>query len=257
MEKWDKYFNQENPENDEVIDETQVNIETSDNTQKINDIDVNDNRLDLSVRDYKEFCDRLSGLNEAEEAKSSITYQSYTINSDTNKPDKASETIYGLHNAIAQVSFDELHPELAVVSIRFKSFDDPELRMFWARIQKWRNMQSKPLEEDVIPIFVVNLVENESTNCLREKESYTILSANIVNPLLCYITREVPTMVAENIKNERDEVVGGNVIKMLVATDFLTFELRDDIDINTIKAEELREIEESRFLDEETYGSSN
>ena len=118
-------------------------------------------------------------------------------------------------------------------------------------------MQSKPLEEDVIPIFVVNLVENESTNCLREKESYTILSANIVNPLLCYITREVPTMVAENIKNERDEVVGGNVIKMLIATDFLTFELRDDIDINTIKAEELREIEESRFLDEETYGSSN
>lgn len=257
MENWDKYFNQANPENDEVAGETQANIETSNDTQEINEIDVNDNRLNLSVRDYKEFCNKLSGLNEVEEAKSSITYQVYTVNPITNTPDEDSETIYGLHNAIVQISFDELHPELAVVSIRFKSFDDPELRMFWARIQKWRNMQSKPLEKDAIPIFVVNLVENESTNCLREKENYTILSANIVNPLLCYITREVPTMVTENIKNERDEVVGGNVIKMLVATDFLTFELRDDIDINTIKAEELREIEESRFLDEETYGSSN
>ena len=38
--------------------------------------------------------------------------------------------------------------------------------------------------------------------------------------------------------------MGGNVIKMLLATDFLTFEVRDDIDITNIKAEVLRENEE-------------
>ena len=266
MENWNKYFNENTDDDNNIASNVYANnvsennvtndYELEDNLEiNQNNDNIDDNELDkylenendnfsLTVSEYKTFCDRLSGFNEIDETKAAITYQSYNINPQDVNQNTTNDIVYNLNNAVAEIAYDELHPDLAVLSIKFKSFDDPELRLFWSRIQKWRTSLSKPQDNDEIPVFVITLIEKDSVNSVKDKEHYTILSANIVNPLICYITREIPTISAENIINERDEIMGGNVIKMLLATDFLTFEVRDDIDITNIKAEVLRENEE-------------
>lgn len=261
MENWNKYFNENIDDDNNIASnvsennvtndyELEDNLEINQNSDNVDDNELdkyleneNDN-FSLTVSEYKTFCDRLSGFNEIDETKAAITYQSYNINPQDVNQNTTNDIVYNLNNAVVEIAYDELHPDLAVLSIKFKSFDDPELRLFWSRIQKWRTSLSKPQDNDEIPVFVITLIEKDSVNSVKDKEHYTILSANIVNPLICYITREIPTISAENIINERDEIMGGNVIKMLLATDFLTFEVRDDIDITNIKAEVLRENEE-------------
>ena len=205
------------------------------------------NRIELSVKDFKNYWDRLSGELPNSKTKAVISYQTFNAKPNPSDiDDPQSEIIYNVTKAKAEISFDELHPELAVVSIKFKSFDDPELRLLWARIQKWRTQMSKPADEDTIPVFLLHLLERESIGDLEG--NFTILSAEIVNPLLCYITREVPTMQAADIINEKEEHTGGNVIKMLCQAEFITFSLRDDLDTTAIKAEVQREIEEKRYI---------
>lgn len=243
---WSKFYNQEIEED---IEENKTDI-NDENLEE--DIDINQGKILLSVKDYKEFCDRLTGYLDSGKTKAIPCYQTFIakenegINSDN-------EIVYTLNNAVIEISLDELHPELAVISIRFKSFDDPELRLLWARIQKWRTNMSKPQDNNGVPIFLFSFTERESFGTYDGEEEIAILSCEVINPLLCYITREVPTMEATDILNDRDEHIGGNVIKLLCDTNYITFSLRDDINTKDIKAEVERELEEERYINSAPY----
>lgn len=244
---WSQYFNQNILDNDNKIENNNV-----EDTEEKNDIETEEktNTFTLGVKDYKEFCNRLSGYLPDGNTKAVISYQCFNAfpnMKDIKDPQK--EVIYNINNAVVEMAFDELNPELVLISIKFKNFSDPELRLFWARLQKWRTSLSKPIDNNEVPIFLLYLMERDSVGNLDANESYSILNAEIVNPLIAYITREVPTMEATDIINEKDEHMGGNVIKLLCSTQYVTFGIRDDIDTQMIKAEVERENEDSRYID--------
>ena len=63
-----------------------------------------------------------------------------------------------------------------------------------------------------------------------------------------YLTREIPNLEVRDswISNE---LIGGNIVRMIVSKGNLTFNLLNDIDTSSIKGEVQREEENSRYLD--------
>lgn len=257
---WSQYFNEEETKVEDLntdtslVEEQETNIFEDEDYTETDFIDTStpqDTRTELSSRDYKMFCDRMSGELVSGETKAVLNYQAYQVMpEDENYTDPQQETIYSISRAITTVSFDELNPGVVMVSVAFKDFNDPELRLLWARIQKWRNSMSRPSEG--VPLFVLHMLERASLGDTNE-DHYTILECNAINPLIAYITREVPTMEAIDIINDRDEHMGGNVIKFLFSSDYVTFTLRDDIDTLGIKTDVEIEAENERYNNAE-YG---
>lgn len=260
-EDWSKFFNQE-AGSYKTTDDTASDIQTEDSTyteEKSQNLDINEldeiGMAGLTATTFKEFCDRLTDRLPSGETKAVVTYQNYNVDSLTGESnDPNQEVIYTLNKAVSELSFDEINPDLVMVTLRFQTYDEQELRLFWARLQKWRTSLSKPMENGEIPIFALNFLERESVGSGDKDDDYTILECNIVNPLICFLTREMPTMEAIDMETESGATTGGNVVKMLCATECTTFTIRNDIDINAIKAEVEREMEDERYINaEENY----
>lgn len=214
---------------------------------------VEDERIALSLEDMRAFCARLSGKNEQGLSRAIVSYQSYDSGFLGEKTtDAHADQIYTCLKATAELSFDALNPGLALLTVTFPTYDDPELRLFWARLQKWQRRESgqEVVDADKVPIFLIHLFERDSISVRQDVEE-NILEANIVNPLLCYLTRELPTLPAVDMTNEKGETIGGNVIKMLCNMDFVTFSLIEDADTTDVRAEVQREAENARYLEQE------
>lgn len=239
MEDWNKYL----PE--EILAEEEILETTSEHP-----VQIEDDRIALSVDSMRDFCERLSGKDTQGLSKSVISYQTYDSGiSQEVTTDKNAEIIYNCTKASIDLSFDALNPGLLLLTLTFPTHDDPELRLFWARLQKWRRRDSgqEVLDENTVPIFLIHLFERNSIDAKTDiKEN--ILEANILNPLICYLTRETPTSPAIDHTNEKGETMGGNVIKMLCNMEFVTFSLIEDVDTSDIKAEVLREKENERYI---------
>lgn len=263
-EDWSKFFNQDinspkTPENKELEIEDNRNNDIV-QTKDIEDTEDTDEEglAGLTATTFKEFCDRLTGVLPSGETKSIVTYQNYNVDSVTGQSnDTKQEIIYSLNKVTPEISFDEVNADLVMVTFKFKTYDEQELRLFWARLQKWRTSLSKPMENGEIPIFTLHFLERESIGSGDKGEDYTILECNIINPLICFLTREMPTMEAIDMETESGAKTGGNVVKMLCATECTTFTVRNDLDINAIKAEVEREIEDERYINAEAEGYIN
>ena len=203
---------------------------------------------ELTPEIIKDFCTRLSGILPSEQSKAIISYQSYKMNENEEYSDDA-DNIYQLMPKKVILSYDVLHPDLATLSIYFGSHTDPTLRIFWRRLNNFFEEQSKNLsnEEFDIPVFMINLLERESIGGIHSEEvNPNLYEVNIINPLICYLTRELPTDRA--IKEFLgDEEVGGNVVKMLFSLDTVNFIKRNDIDVCSIKATALRQATDEKY----------
>ena len=203
---------------------------------------------ELTPEIIKDFCTRLSGILPSEQSKAIISYQSYKMNENEEYSDDA-DNIYQLMPKKVILSYDILHPDLATLSIYFGSHTDPTLRIFWRRLNNFFEEQSKNLsnEEFDIPVFMINLLERESIGGIHSEEvNPNLYEVNIINPLICYLTRELPTDRA--IKEFLgDEEVGGNVVKMLISLDTVNFIKRNDIDVCSIKATALRQATDEKY----------
>ena len=111
----------------------------------------------------------------------------------------------------------------------------------WARLQKWKR------EIAETPIFLIHLLERGSVSSKTDTPD-TLVECNILNPILFYLTREIPTQPAEEITLENGEIIGGNIIRLLLDMSLVTFEI-SETDTREIKAEVLREEEDRRYLD--------
>lgn len=252
MEDWSKYLTEEG-----TINRSEEDVLTQKEETTFPNSDNSDERIALTVEAVRDFCERLSGKDDQGLSKSIVTYQSYDSGFNMEETtDKNADIIYNCSKASAELSFDALNPGLALLTITFPTYDDPELRLLWARLQKWRKRDSgqEQVADDVVPIFLIHLFERNSIS-VKTDVIENILEANIVNPLICYLTRETPTIPAADIINEKGEVMGGNVIKMLCNMEFITFSLTTDVDTSDIKAEALREAEAERYLNEEEMGA--
>ncbi len=254
MKDWSKYLTEDIPEENTSIQQTEVLIEEAPfDKESPMTTQIPDDRMALSLGDARDFCERLSGRDEQGLSKSIITYQCYDSGFTPDETtDKNADVIYNCTKASAELSFDALNPTLALLTITFPTYDDPELRLFWARLQKWRRRDSgqETVSENAVPVFLVHLFERNSISVKTDIKE-TILEANIINPLICFLTRENPTMPASEFTNEKGEVMGGNVVKMLCNMEFVTFSILEDVDTSDIKAEALREAEADRYLTED------
>lgn len=190
------------------------------------------------------FFQTFSGVNQNGESKVTITYQTYATEEPEDSIDK--ERIYATSRPSVEFSYDKKYPQFFMIDIIYKSYDDPELKMLWGRLQKFkRNMTAFP---EKTWIFYFNILENASVTMQTEirDELYTV---GIFNPTLFYLSREVPNYLSDDVVAQNGELYGGNMIRMLVPVEFVTFEISKDIDTSLIKGEVMREESDKYYTD--------
>lgn len=233
MGQWDEYYNtdfENEPEETVTPEEENTTV-------------MEDGTIELTESLFNDFINRLSGINpETGYAKAEIAYQAYDYNAPETDPDKA--RVYTISNAAIYVARNKRFPQVFTVDIVFKSSEDTELKLLWGRMQK--HMRNQTETSDHTWILYFNILERASVSNQTETTD-SLLTMNIYNPILYYITREVPNQrVSETIVD--GELLGGNIIRMLVPAELLTFSINDDMDTNEIKGEVQRDLEQSRFL---------
>jgi hypothetical protein len=196
----------------------------------------------LTVEDIHEFTARFSGKDGDGRSCAVASYQCYNLEAlDADGRIKGDTPIFNLTKPYVQFSFDELNPQFALLDFIFPSYDDQELRIFWARLQKWRR------ETAETPVFFIHLLERASVS-MDTRENDVLLEANILNPVLFTLTRELPTTKAADDLVD-GELTGGNIVRMMLDMSLVTFELSMDNDTRDIKAEVQREAEEERYME--------
>ena len=227
---WTKYLSES-----DTTDSESRNL----NNQMINNDDIfnEDGITEVGKEIIKNFCENLSGKNIDDLSNSIISYQTfeYYDENDTNR-----DIIYTLSKGYCEFTYNAMNPEFAILDIIFPSYDEPELKLMWARLQKWKNSIGE------LPVFIINLLQRDSIT-LQTETNDLITESTIFNPIMFYLTRETPTtMASDEIIN--GEICGGNVIRLLLNMSLVTFERHEDVNSTRSKAELLREIENEEYL---------
>lgn len=200
----------------------------------------------LDDNDIAVFLSRLSGTNEYDgSGKVVISYQAFCLEDREDSIDK--QTVYSVSNASVRISMDKLNPGYYVVDIVFKGYNDPELKMLWARLQ--RHLKNESQAADKTWLFHFNILERASVTAQMEHED-TLVTCDIYNPLITYLTREIPDQLTDE-RFANGELVGGNIVRMLIHNSLLTFSVTDSVDTLGIKGEVLRRHSDSAAMDHE------
>jgi len=176
-----------------------------------------------------EVCKRMNGYKEDGPTKVTMSYQCYVAD-ENHDPDK--EPVHTTEKPALKLSLDPKNPDWYVVDVMFRSYHEPELKLFWGYLQFFRENQNKYPDKD--SIFYLNILENESV------ENDRLLAVNLINPFLFYLTADVPN------------ADGLNIIRMLVHADSLQVtEARNEYLSEEI-GNMMRQMEEERYLNEQT-----
>lgn len=174
-------------------------------------------KTEMSQKDLVEVMARFSGFDEEGVPKSLVSYCSYNADSDPEEIENG--PVFEAEDAEVELSLDWKTGFYTLDLI----FDDPDnrcLKMMWASLQKHRENEIK--EGDKPWIFYINLLE---TNPLvREDGGTDVFMVNIINPLIFFLTRQVPNQdVFVEYEDEGHVFYGGNCIRMLLHKDLVTF----------------------------------
>ena len=198
----------------------------------------------LDRKDIGIFTRRLSGKTDDGESKVVVSYQTYAMEDPEESVDK--ERVYTTDKPHIELSIDMKYPQFYVMDIIFRSYDDPELKLLWGRLQRFKkNMTNDP---EKTWIFYFNILEKASVT-QQTSEQDSLFIANIFNPTIFYLSREIPDMLAVDTEGNDGNLHGGNVIRMLIPIEFVTFQIENSIDTTEIKGEVMREEEARSYLD--------
>lgn len=199
----------------------------------------NENKI-LTNEELSDFLKRLSGIRPDGNAKVEVAYQFYTME-DENKD----TAIYHLsHNKMyVNLYFDKVLPGFFQMDILFRDYTEYELIKLWDRLEKHKkNCVENP---DKTPIFYFNLMEVASVEdaTIEKDTTNSILIANIMNPAVSILTREKPSTLSDdrvstNLYNDEEMLQGGNILRLLIPSELVNFELRTDIDLYKEAVEE-------------------
>ena len=183
----------------------------------------------MTREELSKVCQRMNGYSDEGPTKVTMSYQCYVADENF---DPENEPVHNASKAALRLSMDAKNPDWYVVDINYRSYQEAELKLFWGYLQMFRENQNKYPDKD--SIFYLNILENKSV------DDGVLLSINIVNPFLFYLTADVPNMD------------GLNVIRMLVRAGCLqVVESRNEY-LSQELAYAMRQIEEERYLNEET-----
>lgn len=206
----------------------------------------------LKPGEIAQFCMALSGKDENGDSNSVVSYMSYALEDPEDSIQRTS--IYGAKNASVELAFNKQDPRFFILDIIFKSYDDPELKLMWGRLQQFkRNWVAHP---DKTWIFYIQLLERHGVS-IQTIEKDKLVTGNLFNPTFYHLTREVPNYLATENVSADGELYGGNVIRMLIPTELVDFEISDDLDTSEIKGEIQREMSSADYLDNATDTSEN
>ena len=90
----------------------------------------------LTPEEIAAFCVALSGKDENGDSNSVVTYMSYALEDSEDSIPRNS--IYNARNASIELAFNKQDPRFYVMDIIFKSYDDPELKLMWGRLQQFK-----------------------------------------------------------------------------------------------------------------------
>ena len=214
-----------------------------------NEITSNEITNNNEVSDFEKYCAKISGKDADGKPLVTISYQCYALEDDENSPSK--QVSYTLTTPWTQIWVDKLNPGYVGMDIAFRSFDDAELRLLWGRLNRHiRNMSKEP---EKTWIFYIKILENASLSVVSKEVSMV----HAMNPSICFITRETPTMQANNSESEYG-LQGGNIVRMLIPSDLVNIEVtpNEELDLATMRAEVLRDAEEAAYQNAAYYSGS-
>lgn len=198
----------------------------------------------LDDSDIAVFLARLSGTNTYDGlGKVVISYQAFAAEDSEENFDK--QTVYSISNAAVRIAMDKLNPGYYVVDIVFKGYNDPELKMLWARLQ--RHLTNESQSADKTWLFHFNILEKACATEQMEHDD-TLVTCDIYNPLVTYLTREIPDQLTDE-RFANGELMGGNIVRMVIHNSLLTFSVTDSVDTLGIKGEILRRNSDNAALD--------
>lgn len=162
------------------------------------------------------------GTNENGEPKVTIKYRTYALEDPEDSEGK--ETIYDIsaHTSLEvgmtpigttaepslDISMDPSVPGFYTVDIIFDSFDNPELKFLWAKLQQFKKkLVTEPNKSWLFFLLLQETAKDEKNRQLR---------INVLNPVLFYLTRSIPGTLSTDEVTEYDGLQGGNVIRMLI-----------------------------------------
>lgn len=202
------------------------------------------------TNDFEKYCSEMSGKDVEGRPLATIAYQCYAMEDDENSPSKTVQ--FKLTTPWVQIWTDKFHPGYVGMDIAFRSFDDTELRLLWGRMNRHLRNMSKEPEKTWVLYF--RILDNASLSEGKEE----IVMAHVINPSIFFLTREAPTMEAENIDGEFG-LQGGNIVRMLIPEDLVSIEIspNEKYDLNTIRAEVQRDIAEAEYLNASAMAGDN
>lgn len=196
-----------------------------------------------------EIIEHITGKNEDGKPASVIGYQFYALE-DVENPDIPVQ-IYNISKAFVEIYFDKTYPMFYDINFIFPTAEDMELKLMWGNLQRFKKNQIK--EPNKTWTFYINVLGAKDVT-LQTTNPDILVTANIFNPIMFYLTRQIPNFLCQdNFNQDENEFYGGNVIKMLVPRELVTFDIRNDIDTNELKGEVESEEMEKDFLNNNTW----
>ena len=207
----------------------------------------------MTIENVKQVFNRLNGWNEETgQSKVAVSYQLFAMDDAEDAPSR--NQIFTTCKPAIQMCFDSHIPGYFGLDIIFRSANEPELKLLWGRLQQFRRSIAAHPEKEWI--FFMSILES-STISLQTKEEDTPFVVRAFNPLMAYLTREVPEMQTDDIETAEGEMIGGNIIRMIIPSEFVQFEYCSEADTLGAKEEVLSEEEDSRFKNSSAYDGEN
>ena len=200
-----------------------------------------------------ELIQHITGKTETGLPASVIGYQTYALE-DADSPE-VNVPIYTTSKAHIEMYFDKMYPMFYDVDFIFPSADEPELKLMWGNLQRFKKNQIN--KSDKTWVFYINVLGTNDVT-VQTSEQDILVTANIFNPILFYLTREMPSYRCQDNFNETDnEYYGGNIIKMLVPKEFVTFNITNKIDTLDLKGQVESEEMEMDFINNVELRNNN
>ena len=197
----------------------------------------------MTIEDVKNVFERMNGWNPVTgQSKVAISYQLFAMDDPEDAPSR--NQVFSTCKPAIQMSFDSHIPDYFSLDIIFRSANEPELKLLWGRMQQFkRNTAYQPEKEW---IFFMNILESDTISLQTENEDIPFV-IRAFNPLLSYLTREVPEMQVDDTESPEGEMIGGNIIRMIIPAEFVQFEYCKNVDTLGAKGEILAMEEEARY----------
>lgn len=236
------------PWNNIQEDNTQINDATNTPKEEEKTIDTynipTQGSIDGTDVEIAELIDHITGKNENGEPASVIGYQFYALE-DAEDPNVPVQ-IYNISKAYVEMYFDKTYPMFYDINFIFPTAEDMELKLMWGNLQRFKKNQITKMDKTWV--FYINILGAKDVTIQTNKQDM-LVNANVFNPIMFYLTRHVPNFLCQDNKSlDENEYYGGNVIKMLVPREFVTFNIRNDIDTLSMKGEVESEEMEKDYL---------